>query len=155
MQEINKNIYHEARYGRRALIIFSSVLLTISVAILGCGIALLVLGCNSNETTQIVWKVSIGVVLILLSLTTGSISIVMLVTAINMIKTDNGNVKDGNRAIGTVNILKCDKCGRELKDDSAFCEFCGKEVDGKKKCECGAVNDEEAEFCTSCGKKLK
>ncbi len=155
MKEVKKDVYHEARYGRKALMIFSSVLLAISAAILACGIVLLVKGCISNVTSEIAWKVSVGVVLTLLALASGSISLVMLFVSFGMIKTNNGNVKDGNRAIGTINVLKCDKCGREVAENSLYCPSCGTAVEGTIKCECGAVNNLEAEFCSSCGKKLE
>ncbi len=155
MKKINKNVYHEARYGRRALTIFSSVLLAISIAILGFGIALLVLGCKSDASKEIAWKISVGVFLILLSLASGSISLVMLLTSFSMIKVDNGNVKDGNRAIGTVNVLKCDKCGSELPENAQYCSKCGTQVEGVIKCECGTVNNLDAKHCIGCGKELQ
>ncbi len=154
MKEIKKDVYHEAKYGRKALLIFSSILLAISVAILGFGIALLVLGCKSSEASQIAWKVSVGVVLILLGLASGSISLVMLITSLSMIKTNNGNVKDGNRAIGTINILKCDKCGSELPENALYCSKCGTKVDGVVVCECGTTNSQDANHCVGCGKEI-
>ncbi len=155
MKKINREIYQEAKYGRKALMITSIILIVLSLGVLAGGIALLVLGCISNETSQIVVKVPIGVVLILLGLTGGGFSIPMLFVSLSMIKTNSGSVKDGNRAIGTVNILKCDKCGRELAENSTFCTNCGKEVNGKIICECKTVNDADAEYCAGCGKKLK
>ena len=156
MKKVNKDIYHEARYGRRALIIFASVILAILVAVLGFGIALVVLGCKSEEAGQIAWKIAVGIVLIILALASGTISFVMLITGCSMIKTNEGSVKDGNRAIGTVNVLKCDKCGSVVPDEAAFCPKCGTAVEGVVKCEeCGTVNNLDAQYCSGCGKELK
>ena len=155
MKEINKNIYQEAKYGRKQLIAFAIVVLILSLAVLGGGIALVVFGSMSTEVGQIVWKVIVGALMILLGLAFSGLSITMLSTGISMLKINEGNVKDGNRAKGTVNIVKCDKCGEELPDNATFCSKCGTPVDGMIKCECGAINKIDAQYCTSCGKKLK
>lgn len=156
MKKVNKDIYHEARYGRKALLIFSSVILAISVAVLGFGIALVVLGCKSEEAGQIAWKIAVGCVLIILALASGTISFVMLMTACSMLRNNQGSVKDGNRAIGTVNVFKCEKCGSVVPDEAAFCPKCGTAVEGTVKCEeCGTINNTEAKYCAGCGKELK
>lgn len=149
-----KKVYKEAKYGKKALLIFSSVLFAISVGIIAFGISLVVHGCKSDVSSQIAFNVSFGVMLILLSLASGSISLVMLITSLGMINVNKGNVKDGNRAIGTLNINKCDKCGSELSVNAKFCSKCGQAVGGTKLCECGENNNLDARFCSKCGKEL-
>lgn len=154
MKNIDKSVYKEAKYGRKHLMIFAIVALILSLAMLGGGIAMIVIGATSGQTSKIIYMCIIGGVLALFGLAFGVFSIIMFFTSISMIKVEQGSVKDGNRAIGTVNIVKCDKCGEELPDNATFCSKCGTVVDGIKKCECGAVNTLGAEYCVSCGKKL-
>lgn len=55
--------------------------------------------------------------------------------------------------------MVCKNCGKEISDDSAFCQKCGTPVEteeqaasDKKLCaNCGAEMDEDAVFCRSCG----
>lgn len=154
MKNIDKNAYKEAKYGRKHLMIFAIVALILSLVALGGGIAMIVIGATSGETTKIIWMSIVGGVLAILGLVFGAFSIIMFFTSISMIKVEQGSVKDGNRAIGTVNIVKCDKCGEELPENATFCSKCGTPVEGIKKCECGAVNSLDAEYCIGCGKKL-
>lgn len=155
MKKIDKNDYSEAKYGRNALLAFSGIIFLLGLAAFAGGIVLLVFGCISNVTSEIAWKVSVGVILILIGLSGMGIGGYMFLVGLGMLKNKFGNVKDGNRAIGTVNVLKCDKCGRALDENSTFCSYCGREVEGVVKCECAAVNSIDAEFCKNCGKKLK
>ncbi len=155
MKKEKKEVYKEARYGRKALLVFSSVLFAISIGIIAFGISLLVHGCKSDVSSQIALNISFGVMLMLLGLASGSISLVMLITSLGMIKNNQGNVKDGNRAIGTINISKCEKCGTELVEGAKFCSKCGQAVEGTIQCECGELNNIDAKFCSKCGKELK
>ena len=55
--------------------------------------------------------------------------------------------------------MRCPNCGKEIADDSLFCEFCGKRVDKKhplkSKCPyCSEYNDDDSLFCEYCGKSL-
>lgn len=154
MKNIEKNIYQEAQYSRKHLMGFAIAILIISLIALGGGIALIIIGASSAEVGQIIWKCILGAVLTILALVFGTFSIIMLCTSFAMIKNKNGSVKDGNRAIGTINITKCDKCGEELADDATFCSKCGTSVEGTKTCQCGTVNKIDNEFCTGCGKKM-
>lgn len=154
MKKIDKNVYSEAKYGRRHLMIFSIVALILSLALLGGGIALVVVGAISNILAHIISMCIVGAILIILGVVFTIFSMIMFFTSVSMIKAREGSVKDGNRAMGTVNILKCDKCGEELPDNATFCSKCGTPIEGKKTCECGAVNKIDAEYCISCGKKL-
>ena len=48
----------------------------------------------------------------------------------------------------------CNKCGKEIADDSAFCTFCGASVvkDQQLTCkQCGRPLEEGDQFCPSCG----
>lgn len=154
MKNINKNVYQEAKYGRKQLMTFAIIALVLSLFLLGGGIATIIIGAISGITSKIIWTAIVGGILVILGLVFVTFSIIMFFTATSMIKVEQGSVKDGNRAIGTVNVVKCDKCGEELPDNATFCSKCGTAVDGIKKCECGAVNTLDAEYCVSCGKKL-
>ena len=61
-------------------------------------------------------------------------------------------------------VVRCEKCGAEVTNGSAFCTFCGNAVpvrtkkdndaenDGKSVCRvCGVELEEGAHFCTACG----
>jgi hypothetical protein len=50
--------------------------------------------------------------------------------------------------------INCFKCNRTLAVDSTFCNGCGSQVSGKRKCCCGKENALDSAFCGSCGKKL-
>ena len=155
MKKIDKNVYKEAKYGRKHLMIFAIVALILSLGLLGGGIAMIVVGATSGVLASIIWMSIVGAIMIILGILFAIFSIVMLATSISMIKVEQGSVKDGNRAFGTVNVLKCDKCGEELPDNATFCSKCGISVEGIIKCDCGAVNKVDAEYCIQCGKKLK
>ena len=52
----------------------------------------------------------------------------------------------------------CLNCGREIMDNSKFCEFCGNKVEKKNLrkfiCNsCGKEINENSNFCEFCGKK--
>ena len=54
----------------------------------------------------------------------------------------------------------CLNCGREIMDNSNFCEFCGNKVEKKKIgifiCNgCGKKINESSNFCEFCGKKVE
>jgi len=155
MKKIDKNTYKEAQYNRTHLMIFAIIALVLSLAALGGGISMIVVGTLSGIISKIIWMTIVGIILIILGIVFGTFSIIMLFTSFGMIKNKEGSVKDGNRAIGTININKCDKCGEELPDNAAFCFKCGTPVEGTKLCECGTTNTLNAEYCIGCGKKLK
>ena len=155
MNKEDKKVYQEASYGKKTLVVFSLVIAILGLGALAGGITLLVFGCISNVTSEIAWKVSVGVILILIGLAGSGIGTYMFLVSLGMMNIKRGNVKDGNRAIGTVNVSKCQKCGRELDENATFCTNCGAPVDGKVKCEgCGTINSADAEFCSNCGRLL-
>lgn len=154
MKNIQKDVYHEANYSRGTLLTVSIVLLLLALGALIGGIILFVSGVTSKVILSIILKVIFGVLLSAGGIALGVFAVIMLFTAISMIKNKYGSVKDGNRAIGTVNVVKCDKCGEELPDNAEFCSKCGTQVNGTKKCACGTENKMDAEFCIKCGEKL-
>lgn len=154
MKNIDKNSYKNAKYERKHLMTFAVLVILLSLALLGGGIAMVVLGATSSVVSKIILMCIIGGLLIILSSIGCVIGMIMFFTAKSMIKVKHGNVKDGNTAIGTANVLKCNKCGEELPDNAKFCSKCGTQVGGKKQCDCGAINEIDAEYCISCGKKF-
>ncbi|MBQ8522826.1 MAG: zinc ribbon domain-containing protein [Clostridia bacterium] len=156
MKKIDKNAYHEKRYDKGHLTIVGIIVAMVALASIIGGIVLFVQGCMIGGVWSIIWRVVLGIVLILFGGSIGWVAIMILATANSMIKVKDGNVSDvGNSAIGTVNINKCSKCGEKLEDEAEFCHKCGAEVEGYIKCACGHKNKTEAEFCEKCGKKLK
>lgn len=155
MKKIDKKDYSEAKYGRKHLMTFAILTIILSLALISGGIVLIVFGATSGETAKIIWMCLVGGVLAIIGLVLVAFSIIMFFTSTSMIKVEQGSVKDGNRAIGTVNVVKCDKCGEELPDNATFCSKCGTPVERTKKCDCGAVNSLDAEYCINCGEKLK
>ena len=154
MKNVDKNVYKEGKLGKKHLLIFAIVLMVISLAALAGGIVMIVVGATSGIPLKIILMSIFGAILAILGVVFFIFSITMLFTSLGMINTKQGSVKDGNRAVGTVNVVKCDKCGTELPDNATFCSQCGTPVDGAKQCECGAANVLDAQYCIKCGKKL-
>jgi len=154
-KNIDKNSYKEASYGRKQLTITSIVILILSILALVGGIVLIVNGILHGKVVFKVLKIIGGSILTLLGLAFTYASFMALMTSLGMLKNNSMNVKDGNRAIGTLNIFKCDKCGCENEENAKFCKQCGASFSEYVECECGTRNPVDAEFCKSCGKKLK
>ena len=154
-KNINKNIYKEASYGKKQLVIASIIVIVLAIAGVVGGIALFVLGVRVDGIWSKIWRIVLGIVLFLIGSMFGYAGFMSLFTSISMIKTNEMNVKDGNRAKGTLNILKCDKCGYENEDNAQFCKNCGASMQDYIECECGTRNPTDAEFCSNCGKKIK
>jgi len=156
MKKIDKNAYSEKRYDKGHLTIVGIVVAIFALTGLVGGVWLFVNGCLISGIWSIIWRISVGIILVLFGGSLGWIAIMIFATANSMIKVKDGNVSDvGNSAMGTVNINKCSKCGEKLEDEAEFCYKCGAEVEGFVKCECGHKNKTDVEFCIKCGKKLK
>lgn len=154
-KDINKNVYKEASYGKKTLTVMSVIVILLSIAAIVGGIVLFVQGCRVSGVGSKIWRIALGVVLALIGFVFGYASFMAFFTSLSMIKPNSGNVKDGNRAKGTINILKCDKCGHENPINAEFCKNCGESMQDFIECECGTRCPKDAEFCTTCGKKLK
>ena len=51
--------------------------------------------------------------------------------------------------------MKCFKCGKELHQDSNYCQFCGADLSQGLYCgNCGAIVQEGINFCNICGQRL-
>ncbi len=52
-------------------------------------------------------------------------------------------------------IMKCQKCGSELRNDAKFCDNCGTAVLLKKQCpKCGKIIDSNAIYCPFCNSSI-
>ncbi len=71
------------------------------------------------------------------------------------LKATNGSLKEDNLGIGTANMLKCPKCGVEVKQEFDACPNCGANLKQTKVCpECNAVNETKNTHCVKCGKEF-
>ena len=153
MKPLKKDIYQEMKYGKRELTIISVVVIILSVAMLAGGVVSIVYGgINPNGAWQIIWRILLGVVLVICGGILLGIGITMFAVTRSMINVDKGNVADGNRAIGTINVRKCDKCGTKLNYDAKYCTKCGKSIEPKKCTKCGKELKSDSQFCEYCGK---
>lgn len=153
----NEKIYKEKRYGRDELFALSVVILLVALALAIVGVVFVVKGCLVSGAWATTWRIILGVILGLLGLFLGGLGVVMMITAMSMIKVVDGNVKDvGNSAKGTVNALLCSKCGAELDEKAQVCTQCGAPVNATVKCpECKTINTLNDKYCSKCGYKLK
>ena len=150
---LKKDIYKELKYGKKELTIVSVIVTVLSVALLAGGIALIVLGAlNPDGAWQIVWRVLLGVVMLVLGGVLLGVGLTMFAVTRSMLNFNEGNVADGNRAVGTLNVRKCEKCGTKLSDDASFCKHCGEPVELSVCESCGKPIHKDAKFCEECGK---
>ena len=138
-KNVDKNAYKEVQYGKKQLVVVSALILIVGLLALVGGIVLLVKGITVSGVFSKVWRIILAVVF----------------TSMGMLKNNSMNVKDGNRAKGTLNVLKCDKCGYEVEEGAEFCKNCGASLKDYIECECGTRNPNDAEHCSKCGKALK
>ena len=153
---LKKDIYKEMKYGKKELTIVSIVVLVLSIAIFAGGVTLVVLGAlNPNGAWQIIWRVLLGAILLIIGGVLFGVGVTMFAVTRSMLNFDSGNVADGNRAIGTINVRKCEKCGKKLSDDASFCSDCGEPVELSVCESCGKPIPQDAKFCEDCGKGVK
>lgn len=153
---LQKDIYREMKYGKKELTIVSIVLMVLSLALAVGGVLLVIFGAIKQiEAWQIIWRVILGVVMFIVGGIFLGIGITMFAVTRSMINTNEGNVADGNRAMGTLNVNKCPKCGAKLADDAKFCKNCGAEIEQHKCPNCGAEMSDNSKFCEKCGKEAK
>lgn len=157
MKKIDKNVYKESRYGRDELFALSIVIMILALAFAIGGVVLIVKGCLASGALATTWKLIVGILLAIFGLLGGGLGIIMMFTAMSMIKVVNGNVKDvGNSGKGTANAMLCAKCGAELDEKDEVCSNCGNPVDNSVKCpNCKTVNSRTDKYCSKCGTPLK
>lgn len=157
MKKIDKNVYKESRYGRDELFAFSIVIMIVALAMAIGGIVLIVRGCLVSGAVATTWRLILGILLAILGLLGGGFGLIMMFTAISMIKVVNGNVKDvGNSGKGIANALLCSKCGSQLDEKDEVCTNCGNPVNNMVKCpNCKTANSTTDKYCSKCGTPLK
>lgn len=153
---LQKDIYREMKIGKKELTIVSVIVMIVSIALIAGGIVFAVLGAINNVGAwQIIWRVLVGVVMFIIGAILLGVGITMFAVTRSMLNINEGNVADGNRAIGTVNVLKCEKCGTKLDDNAKFCKNCGEPVE-LSVCEiCGAPISKDSKYCQECGKGVE
>ncbi len=156
MKKLDKNAYQEPRYDKGHLTLVGLIVMVLALAGIIGGICLIVKGINVSGVWATIWRILLGAILTLFGGSFGWVAIMLLSTANAMINVKDGNVSDvGNSAMGTVNVLKCAKCGEKLRDDAEHCTKCGTKVSDVVKCDCGHRNKLDADYCEKCGKQLK
>ncbi len=156
MKKIDKNAYKETRLDKSHLMVVGIIVALIAIALLGGGGWLFARGIIVSGVWSTLWRIVLGAAMVLLGGTFGIVAIMMISTAFSMIKVKNGNVSDvGNSGMGTVNVLKCHKCGAKLDEAAEHCNKCGASLAEEIKCECGHKNDIDSTHCAKCGKELK
>lgn len=144
--------------GKKGLIWIGVIALVLSVVGVVAG-TWIVVACAKSLAEAITAGNIIGVVagslLILLSFALIFVGI-HFVWIGAVIKATNGSIKDDDLCKGTVNMIKCPKCGNEVAADDKVCGNCGKVLAKTVKCpECGEEVEASKKFCTKCGAELK
>jgi len=154
---LQKDIYREMKYGKKELTIASVSILILSLALVAVGVFMIIRGAlNPNGAWQIIWRVLLGVVSMVIGGILLGVGITMFAVTRSMINVAKGNVSDmDNRAMETVNVLKCEKCGLKLSYDAKFCKECGEPVELDVCEQCGKPILKGTKFCEECGKGVK
>ena len=143
--------YREKRYGKLAFILFSVLLIALSVAsVLG--------GVYAFKNLDNWARIALLVVGIIGGLAFGGFGLFLFLMSFSLIN-QSQSVRDGNKAKGIANTRLCDFCGRVITKNAEFCEHCGekqKTGNGLKSCpSCKTKNSGAAEFCEHCGAKFE
>ena len=117
---------------KTALIAFGAVLGIVGVLLLVFGIILTVSGANNITEVGGIIKLVLGILMIVLFIPSLLLCVRLVWVGLALTAT-NGSIKMGNIAKegGTVNMVKCDKCGTEIKDGETACSNCGKPFERK------------------------
>lgn len=117
---------------KTALIAFGAVLGIVGVLLLVFGIILTVGGVKNITEVGGIIKLVLGIIMIVLSFPASLLGVRLVWVGLALTAT-NGSIKMGNIAKegGTVNMVKCDKCGTEIKDGETVCSNCGKPFERK------------------------
>ena len=150
----DKNVKNYNR-GKKQLFTVSLIICLASILAIVGAVVLIVRGVQVNGIGSRVWRFVLAILLLIFGLIFGYAGFAAFFTSFGMMKQDSGNIKETNRAIGTTNINKCDKCGHENEQGAQFCKNCGESMKDYLECECGTRSPKDSEFCSNCGKKFK
>ena len=111
--------------GKRQLNGFGIALIILSISFFLMGIAGIIAGAVLKHGYLVL--IILGVLFVVLSLACVVYGIIFVWLNSALVAT-KGNLKEDNSiATKTLGIKKCNKCGREIKNESNICENCGKE----------------------------
>ena len=111
--------------GKRQLNGFGIALIILSISFFLMGIAGIIAGAVLKHGYLVL--IILGVLFVVLSLACVVYGIIFVWLNSALVAT-KGNLKEDNSiATKTLGVKKCNKCGREIKNESNICENCGKE----------------------------
>jgi len=111
--------------GKRQLSGFGIALIILSISFFLMGIAGIIAGAVLKSGYLVL--IVLGVLFVVLSLACVVYGIIFVWLKTALVAT-KGNLKEDNSiATKTLGVKKCNKCGREIKNESNVCENCGKE----------------------------
>ena len=135
------------------LIAISTIIIVVSAIIMLIGVAMLISGAVSTTLTAggKVRSIAFGAVFTLIGMAGIAFGIVYLVTG-RSLKATKGSIAEDNLGHGTVNMIKCSKCGNKVNPEDKYCGHCGATLESNVKCpKCGATNMSGNKNCTNCG----
>lgn len=102
----------------------------ISILLLVFGIILTIGGASNIGAAEGIIKLVFGIIMLLLFIPLGLAGVRFIWVGCALTATE-GSIKMGNIAKegGTVNMVKCDKCGTEIKAGETICSNCGKPIE--------------------------
>lgn len=111
--------------GKRQLSGFGIALIILSISFFLMGVAGIIAGAVLKHGYLVL--IILGVLFVVLSLACIVYGIIFVWLKSALVAT-KGNLKEDNSiATKTLGVKKCNKCGREIKNESNVCENCGKE----------------------------
>lgn len=144
--------------GKVGLLVIGIITLVLALAGVGCGIWLTVAsakGISVAATAGNIIGLVCGIILIVVGFVLLYVGIHLTWVA-SVLKATKGSIADDNLGKGTINMIKCPKCGSEVSPEDKVCGNCGAKLAKTVNCPaCGEEVDAFKKICTKCGAELK